>query len=93
MTELDAQLARRKLASIARNLDLLAAVEPLSLEAYRSERGVTRQRASPPVLLAGPHPCPSLHEVERGNYDCPFVPPLRMAERGTGGEVGEGDRG
>jgi len=83
VTELDAQLARRKLASIARNLDLLAAVEPLSLEAYRSERGVTRQRASPP-----------LHEVERGNYDCPFVPPLRMAERGTGvrserGQAGE----
>ena len=85
MTELDAQLARRKLASIARNLDLLAAVEPLSLEAYRSERGVTRQRASPPVLLAGPHPCPSLHEVERGNYGLPFRSPSPHG--------GEGDRG
>jgi len=85
VTELDAQLARRKLASIARNLDLLAAVEPLSLEAYRSERGVTRQRASPPVLLAGPHPCPSLREVERGNYGLPFRSPSPHG--------GEGDRG
>jgi uncharacterized protein YutE (UPF0331/DUF86 family) len=37
VTELDAGLARRKLATIARNLELLATVAPLSLEAYRSD--------------------------------------------------------
>ncbi|MEX2155302.1 MAG: hypothetical protein WD773_00510 [Gemmatimonadales bacterium] len=31
MTELDAQLARRKLTTITRNLDLLATVEGLAL--------------------------------------------------------------
>ena len=37
MTELDAQLARRKLATITRNLDLLAAVEGLTLAEYRAD--------------------------------------------------------
>ena len=37
MTELDAQLARRKLATITRNLDLLAAVEGLALADYRAD--------------------------------------------------------
>lgn len=37
MTELDAQLARRKLATSTRNLDLLAAVEGLSLADYRAD--------------------------------------------------------
>lgn len=38
MTELDAVLIRRKLERIATNLEDLAAVEDLSLEAYRSDR-------------------------------------------------------
>ncbi len=46
MTELDAQLARRKLATITRSLDLLAAVEGLSLAEYRADlfrqKGVER---------------------------------------------------
>ncbi len=37
MTELDAQLARRKLATMTRNLDLLATVDGLSLDQYRSD--------------------------------------------------------
>jgi len=37
VTELDAQLARRKLASITRSLDLLAAVEGLTLAEYRAD--------------------------------------------------------
>src|SRR5947208_68275 len=35
--ELHSQLARRKLATITRSLDLLASVETLSLTAYRSD--------------------------------------------------------
>lgn len=46
MTELDAQLARRKLSTITRNLDLLAAVEGLALAEYRADpfrrKGVER---------------------------------------------------
>jgi uncharacterized protein YutE (UPF0331/DUF86 family) len=46
VTELDAQLARRKLTTITRNLDLLAAIEGLSLAEYRTEpfrrKGVER---------------------------------------------------
>lgn len=38
MTELDAELVRRKLAAISRNLADLAAVESLSLAEYRSDR-------------------------------------------------------
>ncbi len=38
MTELDASLVRRKLATITRNLEDLAAVEGLSLSAYRADR-------------------------------------------------------
>lgn len=38
MTELDAALVRRKLERIARNLEDLAAVRGLSLDAYRSDR-------------------------------------------------------
>ena len=37
MTDLEAQLARRKLATITRNLDLLAAVEGLTLADYQSD--------------------------------------------------------
>jgi uncharacterized protein YutE (UPF0331/DUF86 family) len=37
VTELDAQLARRKLATITRSLDLLASVEALSLTEYRAD--------------------------------------------------------
>lgn len=46
MTELDAQLARRKLATITRSLDLLAAIEGLPLAEYRADpfrqKGVER---------------------------------------------------
>lgn len=46
MTELDAQLARRKLTTITRSLDLLAAIEGLSLAEYRADpfrqKGVER---------------------------------------------------
>ena len=38
MTELDAELVRRKLATISRNLSDLAAVESLSLAEYRADR-------------------------------------------------------
>ncbi|MFQ5743875.1 MAG: DUF86 domain-containing protein [Acidobacteriota bacterium] len=38
MTELDADLVRRKMAVIARNLDDLAAIAGLSLAAYQSDR-------------------------------------------------------
>ena len=37
MTELDAQLARRKLTTITRNLDLLGAVDGIALADYRAE--------------------------------------------------------
>ncbi|MEX2156162.1 MAG: hypothetical protein WD773_04925 [Gemmatimonadales bacterium] len=36
MTELDAELARRKLATITRNLSLLATIEGLTLAEYRA---------------------------------------------------------
>jgi uncharacterized protein YutE (UPF0331/DUF86 family) len=46
VTELDAQLARRKLATITRNLDLLAVIEGLPLAEYRADpfrqKGVER---------------------------------------------------
>jgi uncharacterized protein YutE (UPF0331/DUF86 family) len=46
VTELDAQLARRKLATITRSLDLLVAIEGLPLAAYRADpfrlKGVER---------------------------------------------------
>jgi uncharacterized protein YutE (UPF0331/DUF86 family) len=46
VTELDAQLARRKLATITRSLDLLAAIEGLPLAEYRADpfrqKGVER---------------------------------------------------
>jgi uncharacterized protein YutE (UPF0331/DUF86 family) len=46
VTELDAQLARRKLSTITRSLDLLAAVEGLTLADYRADplrrKGVER---------------------------------------------------
>lgn len=46
MTELDAALVRRKLATIVRNLELLEAVEGLSLEEYQRDpfrrKGVER---------------------------------------------------
>lgn len=48
MTELDRALVRRKLARILRNLDDLAPVERLSLEAFRSER--FRQKATERLL-------------------------------------------
>lgn len=38
MTELDAALVRRKLATIARNITDLAAIENVSLEQYREDR-------------------------------------------------------
>lgn len=37
MTELDADLVRRKIATISRNLDALAAVEGMTLADYRSD--------------------------------------------------------
>ncbi|HEX2682214.1 MAG TPA: HepT-like ribonuclease domain-containing protein, partial [Candidatus Dormibacteraeota bacterium] len=37
MTELDAQLARRKLATITRNLTLLARVEGLTIAEYQGD--------------------------------------------------------
>jgi uncharacterized protein YutE (UPF0331/DUF86 family) len=37
VTELDAALVRRKLAAITRNLDILAAIEGLSLDDYRAD--------------------------------------------------------
>jgi len=37
VTELDAQLARRKLTTITRNLDLLGAVDGIALADYRAE--------------------------------------------------------
>src|SRR2546427_10474447 len=46
--------------------------------------------SQPSWILSQPRdltPCPPLHCVERGNA-CPLaVPPLRNAERGSGGEV------
>lgn len=48
MTELDRALVRRKLARILRNLDDLAPVEGLSLEAFRAER--FRQKATERLL-------------------------------------------
>ena len=37
MTEIDADLVRRKIATISRNLDALAAVDGIALDAYRSD--------------------------------------------------------
>lgn len=48
MTELDRALVRRKLAAISRNLGDLAAIEGLTVEAYRSDR--FRQKGSERML-------------------------------------------
>ena len=37
MTEIDADLVRRKIATISRNLDALAAVDGIALDSYRSD--------------------------------------------------------
>jgi len=53
VTELDADLARRKIATIIRNLDTLSAVDGIALDAYQGDlyrkKGTERPRRSKPT--------------------------------------------